>query len=226
MRDTRFGTVALVAAVVLVGCATGKNKVEASSEVIYEEADAGSASAASADPFAGCQAKQDKSAIILSCGPVTGAYLEVARQLGPVAVEQDLSRYEASFPPQSTRERFTQRFGDVEAMGSRVYEDSPVQPFRSELVYVPSGNGTRVLQCIVRGSVDWTRCGKIVEQMAASGVPPRVPGAPQPSAAPGDGGTVSGDAPPSSGGVSPPAASGSTTDSTGTAGGTTPKRPR
>ncbi|HZA14284.1 MAG TPA: hypothetical protein VE618_07300, partial [Myxococcaceae bacterium] len=64
MRETRFGTTALAVAMVFAGCATDK-KVQASSEVIYEEADAGSAAAASADPFSGCEAKQQPPAVIL-----------------------------------------------------------------------------------------------------------------------------------------------------------------
>lgn len=207
MRDRRFEAAALAAAMVLAGCATEKKKVEASSEVIYEEADGGAPSAASADPFAGCQAKQQQNATVLACGNVASALIELPRVLSPATVDQELTKFEGSFPQQSTRERFTQKFGEVEGQGSRVFENSPVQPFRSELVFVPSGSGMRALQCVIHGSVDWTRCGKIVQEMAAHGVPPRVPGAPQPPAqssdtAAADGGTMPGSTPPPGGSVS------------------------
>ena len=192
MRETRFGTAALAVAMVFAGCATDK-KVQASSEVIYEEADAGSAAAASADPFSGCEAKQQPPAVILSCGQVVAAFIQLPQTLNAAQIEQNFKGFEGSFPEQSTRERFTQKVGDMEASGARVHENSPVAPFRSDLLIVPLvERGTLVLSCRVTGSIDWTRCGKIIDELAVNGVPPRVPGAPQPSAGPVDGGTTSG----------------------------------
>jgi hypothetical protein len=179
MANMRLGTVALAAAVALAGCATEK-KVKASSEVIYEEAaDAGSAQAsAPADPFEGCEARQQPPATILACGPVVAAFIEIPQALNAAQIEQNFKGFEGSFPQQSTRERFTQKFGEVEALGSRVYEDSPVAPFRSDMLIIPlAERGTRILSCRVTGSLDWKRCGAITEELGTGGIPARVSGA-------------------------------------------------
>ena len=181
MGDTRLGVPALAAAVALAlaGCAT-QQKVKASSEVIYEEStDAGSAQAVSepADPFEGCDTKQQGPATVLACGSVVAAFIELPHPLSPAQIEQNFQGFEGSFPQQSTRERFTEKLGDLEALGSRVYENSPVAPFRSDMLLVPvPGAGTRILSCRVTGSVDWKRCGKMTEQMATGGLPARIAG--------------------------------------------------
>jgi hypothetical protein len=179
MANRRLEVAALAAAVALAGCATEK-KVKASSEVIYEESsNAGNAQAAApSDPFEGCEAKQQPPAVVLACGSVVAAYIELPQSLSAAQIEQNFNGFEGSFPQQSTRERFTQNFGALEAVGSRVYENSPVAPFRSDMLIIPlAERGTRVLSCRVTGSVDWNRCGKMTEEMAAGGIPARVAGA-------------------------------------------------
>jgi hypothetical protein len=194
MANKRLGAAMLAAALALAGCATEK-KVKASSEVIYEEAtDAGTAQAsAPADPFEGCEARQQPPATILACGPVAAAFIEFPQSLNAVQIEQNFKSFEDSFPQQSTRERFTQKLGDEDALGSRVYENSPVAPFRMDMLIVPLGDrGTRILSCRVTGSLEWTRCGKITEQLAANGIPSRLSGGgtPTPDTATGDGGAA------------------------------------
>jgi hypothetical protein len=190
MPELRLGGIALLVSVTFAGCATEKKQVEATSEIIYEEAvDAGPAEPT--DPFAGCEAKQQQTATILSCGDVTGAFIPISRAFSPAAVEQNLKTYEGSFPAEATRERFTQTFGGTDASGARVYQESPVSSFRAEMVILPmAANATWILSCIVRGSTNWDRCQKITAEMAQNGVPERVPGAPPPPTIPGvsDGG--------------------------------------
>jgi hypothetical protein len=183
MANRRLGAAALAAVVALAGCATDR-KVQASSEVIYEEPPGAGSVLASApsDPFEGCEAKQQPPTIVLACGSVIAAFIQLPQSLSPAQVEQNFQGFEASFPEQSTRERFSQKFGDLDAFGARVYENSPVAPFRSDMVIVPLAEGaTRILSCRVTGSVDWTRCGRIAAELAAAGVPQRFLGAVAPA---------------------------------------------
>jgi hypothetical protein len=185
MKWMRVAAAAAAAAVLWWSCATDK-PTEATSEVIYEDSDGGATTEAPpADPFDGCTAQQQQVGASFTCGQTTGAFIQVNQVLSVAATEKTLTDIEARFPPESTRERFTQTYGEWQGQGSRVYEDSPVSPFRSETVLVKVGpKTTRIVSCTQRGSVDPIRCGQITAELVANGIPQKVPGAPPPPTIP------------------------------------------
>jgi hypothetical protein len=159
---------------VFAGCATGRQeRVEASSEVIYEE----SAPDAPADPFMACEVVPQQGVAVLQCGNIVGVLASYAGELSPTAVEKNFEQFGAQFPKESKRERFTQQLGPHTASGMRVYEQSEVAPFRAELLIVPIDEGnTRIISCAVRGTTLFERCDAIVQTLALWGVPSHVPG--------------------------------------------------
>lgn len=183
MRKT---VVTFLATGALVGCATsgGKKDMEASSEIIYEDAPT---TTAPADPFAECQGGQQQGATVLNCGNLTAAYIPVPVAASEQMVEGNFQQFDKSFPEQSTRERFTQTFGEREAKGLRVYEEGAA-PYKAALFIVPTGDtSSLVVSCIVKGSTEYTRCEQVTERLVTEGVPQGIQGLPQePAPAPGD----------------------------------------
>lgn len=176
-KSALFGVMG--ALLVVAACATGKEEqVEASSEIIYEDAPA---DATPSDPFANCKGQLQQGATVLQCDSVVVVYVAVPARMSEAQIEQNFQSFDQSFPKESTRERFTQEFDGNVGTGMRVFEESQVAPFRAEMLMVPIGeNQTKVTSCAVRGSTDFTRCSKIVNTLITQGVPENIEGLPKP----------------------------------------------
>lgn len=169
---------AVCALLMVAACATQKEeeKVEATSEIIYEDAPN---TPVPTSPFANCQGQMQQGATILKCGNTVAVYIPVPAQMSEQQIEQNFQQFQASFPPESTRERFTQQIGEYQATGMRVFEESQASPFRAEMLVIPTGpSETKVLSCAISGSTDYTRCSKIVTELVTSGVPADIEGLP------------------------------------------------
>lgn len=226
MRKT---VVTFLAAGALVGCATsgsGQKDMEASSELIYEDAPN---TTTPTDPFAECQGGQQQGATVLNCGSVTAAYIPVPVAASDQMVDGNFQQFDKSFPEQSTRERFTQSFGDREAKGYRVFEEGAA-PYKAALFIVPVGEKeSLVVSCIVKGSTEYTRCEQMTQTLVTAGVPAGIEGLPEqpapttdPAAAPEDGATTEGTEAGTGGASESDAAEGATDQETSPSGSKTP----